>query len=421
MISYAEARAIVAATAPLGSEPCALEAAEGCTLAERIVARDDLVPFARSAMDGFAVRAADTQAAPVRLRIADSVYAEAGTHTHTERTATAIATGGAIPAGADAVIPIEDVIASDGTIAVIHPVHAGHHIFPAGEDARAGDELAARGMLVDAPLLALLAAAGITALRVYRRPRIAVVTTGNELVPFDATPAHGQVRDSNGLLIAAAARAFGAASVELVSVSDDRAALTAALDGALTRADLTIVTGGASVGERDFVKAVCAEIGVTFAFTAVALRPARPTGFGRRDAAAIAVLPGNPASAFVALHEFVRPVIAGLAGRTDGVPVRITAELDGTLHSRGGRALAAYARIRYDATDRFIATPLANQCSALTRLAADADGFIIVPADAADLMPGDRVAVDIVTWRRVYASAAECFSHGVQSASSKRS
>jgi molybdopterin molybdotransferase len=417
MISFDEARAIVAATAPLGAEACALVAAEGCTLAERIVARDDLVPFARSAMDGFAVRAADTQTAPVRLRIAGSVYAEAGAHVHAERTATAIATGGAIPAGADAVIPVEDVIASDGAIAVMHSVHVGHHIFPAGEDARTGDELGAPGMLLDAPRLALLAAAGITTLRVHRRPRIAVVTTGNELVPFTETPAHGQVRDSNGLLIAAAVRAFGAASVELITIDDNRSALATALDGALARADLTIVTGGASVGERDFVKAVCGELGVTFAFTAVALRPARPTGFGHRSAAAIAVLPGNPASAFVALHEFVGPIVAGLAGRSDGTPARITAELAGTLHSRGGRALAAYARVRYEA-GRFIATPLANQCSALTRLAADADGFIIVPPDAADLTPGDRVEVDIVSWRRVYASTAACFSHGIQSASS---
>jgi molybdopterin molybdotransferase len=353
----------------------------------------------------------------VRLRIAGSVYAEAGAHLHSERTATAIATGGAIPAGADAVIPIEDVIVSDGAIAVMHAVHSGHHIFPAGEDARAGDELGAPGMLVDAPRLALLAAAGITTLLVYRRPRVAVVTTGNELVPFDRTPAHGQVRDSNGPVIAASARAFGAASVELLTVNDDRAGVAAVLDGALARADLTIVTGGASVGERDFVKAVCEELGVTFAFTAVALRPARPTGFGRRGAAAIAVLPGNPASAFVALHEFVRPVVAGLGGRTDGVPVRITAELDGSLHSRGGRALAAYARVRSIA-GRFSATPLENQCSALTRLAADADGFIIVPPDAADLTPGDRVEVDMVAWRRVYASGAACFSHGSQSASS---
>ena len=420
MISFDDARAIVAATEPLGTEPCALAHAESRTLAERVVAPEDLVPFARSAMDGFAVCAADTRNAPVRLRIADRVYAEAGTHDHAQRTATAIATGGAIPAGADAVIPIEDVIISDGSIAVMHPVHAAHHIFPAGEDARAGDELGVPGMPIDAPRLALFAAAGVTMLNVYRRPRIAVITTGNELVAFTETPAHGQVRDSNGLLIAAAVRAFGAASVEPITVDDDREALAAVLDGALTRADLTIVTGGASVGERDFVKAVCSELGVTFAFDAVALRPARPTGVGRRGTAAIAVLPGNPASAFVALHEFVRPIVAGLAGRSDGVPVRIAAELDGMLHSRGGRALAAYARVRY-AAGHFVATPLDNQCSALTKLAADADGFIIVPPDAADLTSGDRIEVDIVSWRRVYALEGACLSHGVQSASSERS
>ena len=400
MIDFDEAGAIVAALAPLGCEVVALPEAEHRTLAERIVAVEDLVPFPRSAMDGFAVRAADTRDAPVTLPIAATVYAEADSATHAPFTATAIATGGAIPHGADAVIPIEDTIVSPEAIAIAAAVQAGHHVFPPGEDARAGDELAAAGTVLSGPVLGLLAAAGITRVPVYRRPRVALLSTGNELVPFDATPQRGQIRDSNAIALSAALRAFGVASISVSTVIDDREAVRSALEQAFATADLVITCGGASVGARDFVKAACTELGVTFAFTSVGLRPARPTAFGRRGPAVVAVLPGNPASAFVALHEFVRPAVAALGGRTDGRMARIPAILDGSLHARSGRAFAAYARVRLDAAG-FVATPLPNQCSALTRLAADADGFVIVPADGVDLQPGDRVLVNVVSWDRV--------------------
>jgi len=404
-IDFTTAAELVAALPPLGIERVDLRAADGRTLAERIVASSDLVPFARSAMDGFAVRAADTQTAPVTLPIRAEVFAEAGRVHHAPATATAIATGGAIPDGADAVIPIEDTLVASGTIVVAVPVRAGHHVFPPGEDARAGDELAAAGTVLGPPTLGLLAAAGITSVAVYRLPSVVVLSTGNELVDFDQLPAHGQIRDSNVITIAAELRRFGVATLSVVSVADDRDAVAAALETALGSADLVVTCGGASVGERDYVKSACTTLGVAFAFRAVGLRPARPTAFGRRGATVVAVLPGNPASAFVALHEFVRPAVAALGGRTD-VMARIPVRLAGSLHARRGRAYAAYARVRFRAGS-YEATPLANQCSALTRLAAEADGFVIVPADGADLHPGDEAIVDIIRWDRVHERIAE--------------
>jgi molybdopterin molybdotransferase len=404
MIDFEEARTIVAALAPLGTERVAIPEAAGRTLAERIVAPEDLVPFARSAMDGFAVSAHDTRNAPVTLRISSAVYAEATDNIpHVSGTATAIATGGVIPDGADAVIPIEETIVNGGSVVIAHRSETGRHVFPPGEDARAGDELIERGAVLDAPRIGLLAAAGITDIQVYRQPRVAVITTGNELVRYDHTPARGQIRDSNGLTLAAAARAFGAASVDLGTVADDRDAVRATLAHALDNADFTIVSGGASVGERDYVKAVCEELGVIFDFTSVSLRPARPTGFGRRGSAFVAVLPGNPAAAFVALHEFVRPALAALGGCNGAMP-RITAELDGSLHAKGGRAFAVYARLRFSG-GRFVATPLRNQCSALARLASDADGLIIIPSHAGDARSGDACEVDVIAWDRVFAAS----------------
>jgi len=405
MIDFASAAAIVAALPALGVERVDLRAADGRTLAERIVAPEDLVPFARSAMDGFAVRAADTQTAPVTLPIRAEVFAEAGRVRHAPATATAIATGGAIPDGADAVIPIEDTLVSSGTIVVAGPVRVGHHVFPPGEDARAGDELAAAGSVLGPPALGLLAAAGITSVPVYRLPRVALLSTGNELVAFDESPAHGQIRDSNIITIAAEVRRFGVAALTVATVPDDRDAVSAALEAALASADLVITCGGASVGERDYVKAACTALGVEFAFRAVGLRPARPTALGRRGATVVAVLPGNPASAFVAVHEFVRPAVAALGGRAD-VMARIPARLAGSLHARRGRAYAAYCRVRFNG-GAYVATPLENQCSALTRLAAEADGFVIVPADGRDLNPGDDALVDIIRWDRVHQRIAE--------------
>jgi len=406
VIAFNDACAIVANTPALGIELVPLLAAEGRTLAELVTAPDDLVPYPRSAMDGFAVRAEDTHGAPLTLPIAAvAVYAEAGSLRHTPHTATTIATGGAIPTGADAVIPVEDVFVSAEAIVVPRAIPVGHHIFPPGEDARAGQELVARDTLIDPPALALLASAGITTIVAYRLPRVAVVTTGNELVPFDEAPAHGQIRNSNGIAIAASLHTFGAGAVDLTTVADDRDALLATLARALAEADLTVVSGGASVGERDYVKSVCDELGVTFAFRSVALRPARPSAFGRRGDAHIALLPGNPAAAFVALHEFVRPAVAALAGRSGDAMPRVSAILGGELHARRGRTFAVYAQLRFIA-GTFVATPLVNQCSALTRLGAEADAFVIVPPDADDLHPGAPVEVDVVSWRRVFSRVA---------------
>jgi molybdopterin molybdotransferase len=405
MIDFASAAAIVAAVPALGVERVDLAAAAGRTLAERIVAPADLVPFARSAMDGFAVRAADVRDVPALLPMGAEVFAEAGRVRHEPGTATAIATGGAIPDGADAVIPIEDVLVSSGAIVVAGRIDAGHHVFPPGEDARAGDELAAVGTTLRPADLGLLAAAGITSVAVYRLPRVALLSTGNELVPFTAMPAHGQIRDSNVVTIAAELRRFGIAELRVATVSDDRGAVRAALDEALESADLVVTIGGASVGERDFIKGACEALGVAFAFRAVGLRPARPTAFGRRGATAVAVLPGNPASAFVAVHEFVRPAVAALGGRVERM-ARIPARLAGSLHARKGRAYAAYCRVRF-VDGAYVATPLVNQCSALTRLAADADGLVIVPADGRDLHDGDDAIVDVISWDRVHSAVAE--------------
>ena len=402
MIGFEDARAAVVATARrLEPETIALADALDRVLADDAIARDDLVPFARSAMDGFALRAEDTTGAPVELRVRAAVYAEAGeAFAHDPGTAVTIATGAPIPIGADAVVPIERVVVRGGAVLVASSVRAGDHVFPPGEDALRGDLLVASGTPLAPGMLGLLASAGFARVSVVRKPRVAIVCTGEELVGVAETPGFGQIRNSNGSLIAAAAARFGAEVVSNERVRDEEALVRAALARAFERADLVVTSGGASVGERDYVKAVLRSLGAAFAFDAVALRPARPTAFGRRGDALFAALAGNPAAAFVALHEFVRPAIATLAGNRTAAMPRIVARLDGRLHGKSRRTFLPFVRLHVDPSG-FVAEPLDNQCSALTRTASDANGFAIVRDDVGDLGPGDALEVDVFAWEGV--------------------
>jgi molybdopterin molybdotransferase len=392
--------AIVAACPPLASESVDFAAALGRVLAADIIAEEDLVPFARSAMDGYAVATADIASLPVTLPIAGTIYAAPGERNHAQGTATAIATGAALPHGADAVIPVEDVEVCDGAIRITEAVAAGDSVFPPGDDARRGDHLAAVGDVVGPATLGILAAEGVQHVRVFRRPVVAIVCTGDELVEFGAKPAHGQIRNSNAPVIAAALEVLGARVLPPRTARDDPAALRAALATALEAADLVVTTGGASVGERDVVKRTFEELGVTFAFRMVALRPAKPTAFGTCGNVRVAVLPGNPAAAFVAFHELVRPAVLALAGRRDPFLPRITAQLDGTIHAKPQRTFAAFASL-HTTNGGLIAQPLANQCSSLTRTTADACGFIIVPPGTRTYGRRERIDFDVFDWTKI--------------------
>jgi molybdopterin molybdotransferase len=401
MIAFPEAqRAVIEVCAALEAESVALGDALGRVLAVDAIAEEALVPFARSAMDGYAVFSGDLVLLPRTLPVAAAVYAAPGTRLHVPGTATAIATGAALPAGADAVVPFEDASFADGSIRVEQPVEAGDAVFPPGDDALAGEVLVRRGDVVTAAALGILAAAGYARIAVHRRPVVTIVCSGDELVPVEARPGNGQIRNSNAPLLAAAIATFGGVVRQVTTVADDRERLTAALDEALRASDLVVTTGGASMGERDYVKAAATSLGVVFAFEQVALRPAKPTAFGRRGATVLAVLPGNPAAAFVALHEFVGPAIRALSGTAQPLPARIEVALDGSIHSKPGRHFAAFAELL--ATEAgLVARPLGNQCSSLTRTAAEACGFIVVPPGAAAYESGTRVAFDVVDWTKL--------------------
>ncbi|MBV8150959.1 MAG: molybdopterin molybdotransferase MoeA [Candidatus Eremiobacteraeota bacterium] len=406
MIGFREAQAAVLETAgePLGVESIALETALGRVAAQAVVAKTDLVAFARSAMDGYAVRTADTLRANaedrLRLEVVQTLFAEAGSATHRPGTATGIATGTPIPHGADAVIPFELVERDGNTIEISAPARVGENVFPPGEDAHAGEQIVAVGQTLTPASLGLAGVAGSAQISVFVRPRVAIVSTGDELVEIGEEPQHGQVRNSNAPMLATMVRDAGGDVVAVRKVADVPAALRDALAQALEEADLVITTGGASAGPRDFVKATLRELGVRFAFESIALRPARPTGFGRRERTLVAVLPGNPAAAFVGFAEFVRPALLRIAGFETVLYPEVPAILEGDIHAKATRTYLVFGSLRHDG-GRFVANPIVNQCSAIVRTAADANCLIVLEPREGTLETGDSVAVHVLDWNRV--------------------
>jgi molybdopterin molybdotransferase len=417
-IGFDEAlRTILSAVQPLRSESVALAQALGRIAAATVVADEDAVPFARSAMDGYAVRANEcalaTRDNPIDLPVAGHVFTEKGDSSLPLGVALAITTGAPLPCGADAVIPHERTERHGTLVRIFAPVDLGDSVFPPGEDFHGGDELVAPGEVLNPGKLALLAFAGKPSVRVFRRPRVAIVCTGNELVDATATPARGQVRNSNAVALSALVIAAGGEPRYEGVAQDDRAALEAMLLRARHGADLLITTGGASTGERDFVKSVLAELGAEFRFAHVAMRPGRPFGFAKWGDIPVCVLPGNPAAAFVCFHKLVRPALARLSGlRATGLP-RIQARLDADLHGRPGRRYFVLARLRCEG-EGFCVTPLANQCSALVRTAAFANAIITVcetrSGSAGGLRHDEVVEVDLLDWSDIGGFSCEDFS-----------
>lgn len=388
LLSIEEAlRRVLARTAVLEGESVPVAAAAGRYLAEDVHATVDLPPFASSAMDGYAVRAEDTPGRlPVVFRIAAGVPAERAL---VGGEAMAISTGGAVPPGADSVVPIEVVVESDNELEIPAPVEPGANVRPLGGDVRAGDLVLAAGSRLGAAQIGALAAAGIADVVVARRPRVAVLSTGTELREPGETLEPGQIYESNAPMLAAAFEGAGAAVERIGPVSDDEAEHRRALEHGL-EADVLVSSGGVSVGPHDLVRRILAELGVEEDFWGVAVRPGKPLAFGVRGRTLVFGLPGNPVSSLVGVELFVRPALLALQGATDPEPAYETARLAAPLRRNAARDELARARSRRDA-DGTLLEPLTGQESHMIARAAGADALVLVPAGEGELEAGDRV------------------------------
>ncbi|MEP7059553.1 MAG: gephyrin-like molybdotransferase Glp [Actinomycetota bacterium] len=378
--------------------PIALPLTEvfGCVVAEDLVAGVDLPEFASSAMDGFAVRSSDvvtaTPASPVDLKIVGrALIGRRPEATVGGGEAVRIATGAPIPAGADTVVPIENADASGENVRIVDGSSPGTHIRPAGEDVRAGQVLVAKGRRLGAPEMGLLANAGHATPLVRPRPRVVVLSTGDELIPPTETPEFGQVRDSNAYTLFASLKEVGAIPVMAGIVKDDVDSLKETVFDYLIQADAFISSGGVSVGERDVVKAAFFRRG-DVEFYKVAMQPGMPQGFGNIEGKPYFGLPGNPVSVFVSFEVFVRPAIMKMMGRMQTERPQITATL--TEDVKGPKAKLQFARVNVERGENgWVATPTGARGSNLISTVSRANGLAMIPVGVELAPSGSQVRV----------------------------
>jgi len=399
LVPFDQARAaVLERLRPLPAREVPLGDALGCVLADDVTAAEDLPPFANSAMDGFAVRAADLAGAsdqePVALEVTGEVFAgTARLPTVQAGGAARIMTGGPLPPGADAVVPVEQATVGGDAVRIRLAPGERQFVREAGEDVRAGTVVLERGRVLDPAAVGMLASVGRRLVPVHPKPRVTVVSTGDELVDPGDPLGPGQIRDSNSWLLVAQARAAGADAFRCGKLRDDPEALRRGFALAAAEGDLVLTSGGVSVGERDYTKQVLAELGDVRSFR-VAMQPGMPQAFGFAAGTPLYGLPGNPVSCFVVFEVLVRPALRRLAGHPDDRldRPRVVARLGEPVRSPPGKV--SFLRVRLQVgDDGLVATLTGHQGSGVLSSCVAADGLAVVPAERRELDAGAAVQV----------------------------
>jgi molybdopterin molybdotransferase len=393
---------VLAEVVPLDAETVRLEDCLGRVTAAEVKSAISLQPFDNSAMDGYALRAADTEGDQRRLRlVGESRAGHPAEVAVGEGEAIWISTGAMVPEGADAVIPVEDTSEQDDYALPERPAREGENIRRAGEDVEAGDVLIPAGRQLRAVEVAVLAAAGVAEIECSQRPRVAILGSGDELVPPGQPLGPGQIHDSNTYALSALVHEAGADPTHVNHLPDEPASTRQAMAAVLSRGpDLLIVAGGVSVGRHDHVKGALADLGVEERFWRVALRPGGPTWFGvlpREDGRPTLVfgLPGNPVSALVTFHLFAKPALRALAG-LDPNAGRTQATLATAYRKKPGKA--HYLRCRLELTEEGWRAHLTRETQGshvLTSMLA-ADALAVIPAEREEIAAGEQVEVELL-------------------------
>jgi molybdopterin molybdotransferase len=390
MLPVEKALAIVLSeTTPLPDEEVPLADAIGRVLASDVRCDRDLPPFDRAAMDGYALRAGDVAGAPVALEVKGEVRAgEWPTLAIGPGQAARIMTGAPVPEGTTAVQQVEKTQPLDEfRVTILQAVEEGANVAPRGSEVRAGDVVLERGLILDPAAVAVLASVGCARVRVARRPVVAVLVTGDEIVDVEAAPGPGRIRNSNGPALAAQARLAGA-DVRVLGVAPDRQHAIASKVRSGLSADVLVVSGGVSAGDYDLVEPALVEEGVSLLFTKVAIKPGAPLVFGRRPGTLVFGLPGNPVSAQVTFELFVRAALLRMQGaRAVGRP-RVGVELDGAVRNRSGRKSHVPARVRWEG-GRFRARPVRSMGSGDLVAHARANALVVIDAERTEALAGE--------------------------------
>jgi len=401
LLEIDRARELVLESAlPLEEEAVTLDRALGRVLSRELRSAGPVPPFDSSAMDGFAVRSGDLGAASENEPVALELVGESRAGHPMERRlepgqAATISTGAMIPAGADAVVPLERVQAGDGRVQVREPVPAGEDIRRSGEDIRPDTVVLESGSRLGPAAIGVAASLGRASVHCRRRPLVSVIATGDELLEPGAEPRPGSIYNSNGHAVPALAIAAGALTSAPAAVGDDPDATRAAIGAALAQSDVLVLCGGVSVGEHDHVRRTLAQLGAEQRFWGIALKPGKPTWFGTCQQQLVFGLPGNPVSAMVTFVLLVAPALRAMMGAS-----RLRHEGRGTLAAEyskpAGRAHAVRCRLEAGATG-LRATPAGHQGSHVLSAMLEADALAIIPSATERVSAGEEVELELLT------------------------
>jgi molybdopterin molybdotransferase len=387
---------ILTLVSPLETEWIPIGQAIGRVAAERIAAARTVPPWDNSAMDGYAVRAADVRECPARLKVTGVVYAgQVSSHKIIAGACARVFTGAPIPAGADAVVMQEKTRAADDWVEVLEPVAPGSFIRSKGEDAQVGEELLPAGTPIGIPEAGLLWSQNQFNIGVHRRPAVAILSTGDELAEL-GEPSPDRIIDSNSMCLEAAVTKAGGFPTRLGIAKDSPDAIYEKLTAAL-HFDVLLTSAGVSVGEHDFVREALARYGVDMAFWQVAIKPGKPLAVGRRGSTVYFGLPGNPTSSLVSFELFVRPALRRMLGHVSSLPLTVPGRLAERVTKPKG--LTHYLRAAAETREGELwAKPLKSQTSGALRSSAGATHLIVFPEDSTELPLDSHVQLIPLSW-----------------------
>lgn len=394
--SYEEARdLLLSLVRPRETERVPLEESAGRVLAQELYAAENVPAFDRSPYDGYALRAADvkdaSREAPVTLRVLEEIPAgSAPTQRVTAGTASRVMTGAPIPEGADTVIMFEKTEFTETSVTLFAPVRLGDNVVRAGEDIRAGTLLASAGERIDAALAGSLAAQGVTEPLVYKKPRIAVLSTGTELVEADETPGAGKIRNSNAYTLIAAMRSIGCDTEYLGIVPDGTEGIAAAIAKGLSMCDAVVSTGGVSAGDYDLTPDAIESLGAEVLVRGLAMKPGMASALAVREGKLILSLSGNPASSLTTYYGVVVPVLRKMAGLTDCVPEEITVTLADDFKKRSPVTRFLRGKLRIRSGEAFIELS-GDQGNVVLSSTVGCDVMAIVPGGSGPVSAGTKL------------------------------
>ena len=395
MPTFEDARSMILANvAPLGAERVELLAASGRVVAEDVAAPWDMPFYDNSAMDGYAVREADCRVGGA-LRITGYIPA-GGTVTPAIEPGCAvrIMTGAPVPSGCDAVVPVEETEERDGAVVLREKIRPLQHIRFRGEDVRSGDRIVAAGTILHPPEISMLASFGKAIVPVYRRARVAVLSTGDELIELGEQPADGRIINSNALSLAAAIREAGAEPVLLGIARDNRESHREKMTEGL-KADALVTSAGVSAGDRDLVRDCLAELGVSQLFWKVEMKPGGPFAFGVKEGKPVFSLPGNPVSTMITFEELVRPALLKMMGHRRVIKPYVHATLRGEVRKKPGKVHFLRVRIEVENGIHW-AIPAGDQNTGILRTMLRSNGIAVLPKEKTVAADGERIAVHLL-------------------------